>query len=44
MENQQFYNANQLVADATNAERANFYKHTYGHVAGGVLIFVIIES
>ncbi|GGE95344.1 hypothetical protein SAMN05443634_101320 [Chishuiella changwenlii] len=44
MENQQFYNANQLVADATNVERANFYKHTYGHVAGGVLVFVIIES
>jgi len=44
MENQQFYNANQLVADATNVERANFYKHTYGHVAGGVLLFVIIES
>lgn len=44
MENQQFYNANQLVADATNAERASFYKHTYGHVAGGVLLFVIIES
>lgn len=44
MENQQFLNANQLVADATSAERASFYKHTYGHVAGGVLVFVIIES
>ncbi|WP_313579879.1 Bax inhibitor-1 family protein [Chishuiella sp.] len=43
MENQQFYQ-NQLVADATIAERSTFYKHTYGHVAGGVLVFVLIES
>ncbi|MGV0922967.1 Bax inhibitor-1 family protein [Empedobacter tilapiae] len=44
MENQQLYQQNQLVADATSVERANFYKHTYGHVAGGVLVFVLIES
>ena len=43
IENQQMYQ-NQLVAEATDAERATFYKHTYGHVAGGVLVFVIIES
>ena len=44
MENQHVYNQNQLVAEATDAERATFYKHTYGHVAGGVLVFVLIES
>ena len=44
MENQQVYHQNQLVAEATSAERATFYKHTYGHVAGGVLVFVLIES
>ena len=44
MENQHVYHQNQLVAEATSAERATFYKHTYGHVAGGVLVFVLIES
>ena len=44
MENQHVYQQNQLVAEATSVERANFYKHTYGHVAGGVLVFVLIES
>ena len=44
MEDQHVYQQNQLVAEATSAERANFYKHTYGHVAGGVLVFVLIES
>lgn len=43
MENQHVYQ-NQLVAEATTAERSAFYKHTYGHVAGGVLVFVLIES
>lgn len=43
MENQHMYQ-NQLVAEATDVERATFYKHTYGHVAGGVLAFVLIES
>ena len=32
MENQHVYQQNQLVAEATSVERANFYKHTYGHV------------
>ena len=44
MANQHVYHQNQLVAEATSAERATFYKHTYGHVAGGVLVFVLIES
>jgi len=33
-----------VVANATSAEQATFYKHTYGHVAGGVLAFIIIET
>ncbi len=43
MENQHIYQ-NQLVAEATDVERSTFYKHTYGHVAGGVLVFILIES
>ncbi|MDK7675747.1 Bax inhibitor-1 family protein [Weeksella virosa] len=35
---------NLLVAQANQADRSTFYKNTYGHVAGGVLVFVIIES
>ena len=34
----------QVVAQATSAERATFYKHTYGHVAGGVLVFILLEA
>ena len=32
-----------LLAQATDAERVDFYKKTYGHVAGGVLVFIIFE-
>ena len=34
----------QVVAEATSAEKAAFYRHTYGHVAGGVLVFIILET
>lgn len=45
MENQFYQNSElQSVATATAEDRATFYKHTYGHVAGGVLAFVFIES
>jgi len=33
-----------VVANATSKEQATFYKHTYGHVAGGVLVFIILET
>lgn len=32
-----------LLVHSTDAERVDFYKKTYGHVAGGVLVFVIFE-
>ncbi|CAL2102781.1 Permease [Tenacibaculum sp. 190130A14a] len=32
-----------LVADSSQLERVAFYKKTYAHVAGGVLLFVIFE-
>jgi FtsH-binding integral membrane protein len=32
-----------ILAQATDAERVEFYKKTYTHVAGGVLLFVIFE-
>ncbi len=32
-----------LLVQATDAERVEFYKKTYGHVAGGVLVFIIFE-
>lgn len=32
-----------LVAQTTQVERVEFYKKTYAHVAGGVLLFVIFE-
>ncbi|OSY88628.1 permease [Tenacibaculum holothuriorum] len=32
-----------LVADTNQAERVAFYKKTYAHVAGGVLLFVVFE-
>ena len=32
-----------LLVQATDAERVDFYKKTYSHVAGGVLVFVIFE-
>jgi len=34
----------QVVAQATSAERVAFYKHTYGHVAAGVLVFILLET
>lgn len=34
----------QVVAQATPAERVAFFRHTYGHVAGGVLVFILLES
>ena len=32
-----------LVAQSTEVERVAFYKKTYAHVAGGVLLFIIFE-
>ncbi|WP_299622639.1 Bax inhibitor-1 family protein [uncultured Tenacibaculum sp.] len=32
-----------LVAHSTDVERVAFYKKTYAHVAGGVLLFVLFE-
>lgn len=32
-----------LLVHSTDAERVDFYKKTYGHVAGGVLVFIIFE-
>ncbi|MDB0601019.1 Bax inhibitor-1/YccA family protein [Tenacibaculum maritimum] len=36
-------NSNVLLSASTDAERVAFYKNTYTHVAGGVLLFVIFE-
>jgi len=32
-----------ILAQATDAERVDFYKKTYSHVAGGVLVFLLFE-
>jgi len=32
-----------LVSTLSNVDRVAFYKKTYGHVAGGVLVFIIFE-
>lgn len=32
-----------ILAQATDAERVEFYKKTYSHVAGGVLVFIVFE-
>ena len=32
-----------LLVHSTEAERIDFYKRTYAHVAGGVLVFIIFE-
>lgn len=32
-----------LLSRTTDAERVEFYKKTYAHVAGGVLVFIIFE-
>lgn len=38
-----FDNNRVLVANTTDAERIAFYKKTYAHVAGGVLLFIVFE-
>ncbi|NQX86760.1 MAG: Bax inhibitor-1 family protein [Flavobacteriaceae bacterium] len=35
--------ANVLVAQLTEVEKAAFYRKTYTHVAGGVLVFILFE-
>ncbi|WGD35555.1 Bax inhibitor-1 family protein [Olleya sp. YS] len=37
------FEGNTLVRAASEADRTAFYKKTYGHVAGGVLVFIIFE-
>ena len=32
-----------VLAQASDQERVDFYKRTYGHVAGGVLTFIVFE-
>lgn len=34
----------QMVADLTQEEQVAFYKKTYGHVAGAVLLFIAVEA
>ncbi|MFY7670337.1 Bax inhibitor-1 family protein [Tenacibaculum sp. MEBiC06402] len=38
-----FDNDRVLIAQSTEVERVEFYKKTYAHVAGGVLLFIIFE-
>ncbi len=38
-----FDNTRVLVAHTTEVERVAFYKKTYAHVAGGVLLFILFE-
>lgn len=38
-----FNNNTTLLSESTDAERVDFYKKTYAHVAGGVLLFIIFE-
>ncbi|WP_083629631.1 Bax inhibitor-1/YccA family protein [Tenacibaculum agarivorans] len=38
-----FDNNRVLVAHSTELERVEFYKKTYAHVAGGVLLFMVFE-
>lgn len=37
------FEGNTLVRAASEADRTAFYKKTYGHVAGGVLLFIFFE-
>lgn len=37
------FNNKTLVSETTNVERVEFYKKTYAHVAGGVLLFILFE-
>ncbi len=45
MENQypNQYSQKILIGSLSDVERATFYKKTYGHVAGGVLVFILFE-
>ncbi len=43
MENLQNHQSKIILAQATDLERVAFYKKTYSHVAGGVLLFIIFE-
>ncbi|MGB5555061.1 MAG: Bax inhibitor-1 family protein [Flavobacteriaceae bacterium] len=43
MENQQNLNL-QIVSELTDTERVVFYKKTYAHLAGAVLLFVLVET
>ncbi|APG66021.1 permease [Tenacibaculum todarodis] len=36
-------NNNVLLAEGTDVQRVAFYKKTYAHVAGGVLLFILFE-
>ncbi|MCB0436880.1 MAG: permease, partial [Mangrovimonas sp.] len=38
-----FENSKVLVASLSAADRVAFYKKTYAHVAGGVLVFILFE-
>ncbi|CAM1365857.1 conserved membrane hypothetical protein [Tenacibaculum sediminilitoris] len=37
------FNSKVLVAQVSEADKIAFYKKTYAHVAGGVLLFVLFE-
>ena len=43
MENHETPNL-QMVSDLTSEERVAFYKRTYAHLAGAVLLFVLVET
>ncbi len=44
MDNNEFQTLDhQLLDDATQLERVEFYKKTYSHVAGGFLVFILLE-
>ncbi len=43
MENQETPNL-QMVNDLTSEERVAFYKRTYAHLAGAVLLFILVET
>ena len=42
--NTQTYSAGYVVADADPSERAAFIRRTYGHLAGAILAFILIEG
>ena len=43
MENHEVPNV-QMVSDLTSEERVAFYKKTYAHLAGAVLLFILVET